>query len=1411
MNKNLHCIPGGKGRGNGSLKRLALALLMIVGAAMPAAKAQTTYVFYNGTYGYLYNDNGTTKSGDLRFDKSSVWTASGTIGGTSRTIQSYTSQQYLGASAGLSNTSSNWQGSNNYLCYRSGRTNYYLKATNATTFTTNSNQNDGNRYYYYTVTIYEGVETFTDFTINSGADVITQTGNYNYGHSNSQYTPAYTDYYFSYNHHYVGSSNNTLDNVNATNVTTGYTWTLSDNAAGYATLTDNTINVTAIPTSDLTLTLTCSVTYQGITKTATKEITLQGAYPPAPTISASGNTVTLSTNAAGTTTIRYTLTGTDPTATTGTVYGGSAFDLSNHSTSPVTIKAVTVRGGVASSVAEHVLTLTLPTPVITTDPSNGEATITCSNTSATVYYTTDGSEPSSTNGTAYTTTITGLAMMNTVKAIAVKTGWNDSPVASALLTIPSSVSGGVVTLNDLEDHNWTYYSGVDASVDDGNYNTNYLGKLYSPNPRNVKITYKANGGAVSIDESDTEFVYYKTIEQIDGAYKYTVISNPFSKRPNGKGFGGWKIKEGADYISGYADEATLPLDAEITLTGLDADYTANCISAEIELEATWVNYNNLTYANNNTITYNVSGGTYETNFLVLNRNVTGTITTTSPVTIMMVEPDGSTDYRGTYTFTGNITPNNNGVTKIEWAKWNPSDNIDATGRNVTIGRGMTVGGTARSIYGTNTTSNGMNQILKIESGYFKEYIGYNAKPSSITKHHVVFGNDYDRASGTNTNLTITNEMRLIQSQLNTVNTTAGVELGIITAKSGQFTTALTHTSAQASANCFYLWDAGSSNTSKGYRKLVIEGGIFWNIGGGMDKSNSTDRVTLELRVKGGEIKGSIYGGGATYDAAGHRLFVFTGGNIGGWIAPGANGIVSNGTSLLYGETFIYIGGTTNVDSKFADYIKIDNSTGGNVFGAGCGYSSTNTRGEVEQGTNVVLADEAFVEHGVYGGGAYGLCKNTETANIYITGGHVGATYDSGFGVSGGVFGGARQNNGGSVNIYMTGGQIDGDIFGGSNHIGVLSGTSTVKMYGGTVNGSLYGGGNGTGDATNISGAVQVSVYGGTIGGAVYGCNNVSGAPQNTVTVDVYGTDPAPSANTYAISQVFGGGNMADYSGTPVVTVHCTDEATPISIGELYGGGNQATVSGTNVTVAAGNIIGAVYGGGRAAAVEGNTLVTVKGGTIRQVYGGNNLSGTIDGTISVNVNKDSDCPMKVGQVYGGGNMAASQVGTITIGCTGTLVSPLADGERYGYDQEGVGAVYGGANNANITGNITLSIVSGIVDSVFGGNNNGGTINGDITVTIAKDGGASCASDWYVGYVYGGGNKAAYTQKTADHPVVNHTAGHVTHNIFGGGKGLTATVTGNPQVTLSGSATVGGNVFGGGDAAEVRGSTKVTLKN
>lgn len=44
----------------------------------------------------------------------------------------------------------------------------------------------------------------------------------------------------------------------------------------------------------------------------------------------------------------------------------------------------------------------------------------------------------------------------------------------------------------------------------------------------------------------------------------------------------------------------------------------------------------------------------------------------------------------------------------------------------------------------------------------------------------------------------------------------------------------------------------------------------------------------------------------------------------------------------------------------------------------------------------------------------------------------------------------------------------------------------------------------------------------------------------------------------------------------------------------------------------------------------------------RVFGGNNLSGTIDGSITVNIQEVGCRPIKIGELYGGGNQAGYSV-------------------------------------------------------------------------------------------------------------------------------------------------------------------------
>ncbi|MBP5327360.1 MAG: chitobiase/beta-hexosaminidase C-terminal domain-containing protein, partial [Bacteroidales bacterium] len=1436
-----------------------------------------------------------------------------------------------------------YRGNNNEnIRYRAGITNtsYYLRLNGTTWQFSTTNNNNG---ALYDVTITPQAAISTNPTIN-GADVLTATGNSTYTATGAAYRAAYTNYYFRTANHYFDENGNSFTGTPA-NATLTYAWNLTDNA--YATVNNSgVVTVTSLPEYDITLTLTVTATATGgtpaapanTTLTATKEITIQGTKPTAPIISVSGTTVTLSTDAIGSTTIRYTLDGTDPTASTGTVYSG-AIDLSGSSTSPVTIKAVTVRSGNASSVAEQEVTLTLPMPVITADAAAGTATISAT-AGTTIHYTTDGSEPT-TSSSSYSSSISGLSPMTTIKAIAVKDGWNNSAVASETLIIPSGVSGDVVTIFDYEDHNWSYYQ-ASGDLPTG-YPTTYLS---SPDPRNVKITYQGgsvnNASAVAISALDGEgqnkMIYYKTLEKsvpgMSGDYPYTVISNPFSKRPrtNGTtgtngfwGFAGWKVISGGEYISEYGDNDVLPLDATIHFVNLPSGNTGN---GAVVFEATWT----AATVKTGTSAQSFTGGTYETNFWVLTGNATAAVTVPANSTMSARYPDGTVST--STNFTRQITAGGNNA-KVEFVNMNSTQNVDAAGYTFTMGRGIVNSGNGGELRGCSSNKACVHTV-KVESGKYASLRNFTSGISSgnSVDQLMILGCDYDRARAVSTasyneKLNVTGSMYVAGTSLDLQRASGALYVRCII-KSGNFlsSVAIDNNYTGAGGTQTYYFSVGNSNTQNaGRRYLVMEGGIIKGIAGGMDEDNdqNTGARAFDLRVRGtAQIDGVVYGAAEYAGARGIRTMVFTGGTINGWIAGGANGTQESG-GALNGTSYLYFGGTARAVCANATANTVMNrAVGGNVFGAGCGNNNNSTAGQVSLGTNVVIADESIIDRGVYGGGSYGY--TTSTSKIFILGGTVngkdggvnGTSYQSS--ITGGVFGGACQNQGGTVNIYMDGGLVKGGVFGGSNSTGTLSGSVTMQINGGQVgtsletanihgggygsatrvsqnveitlgksgqtapgvtvygdvyggsalgyvngtsaadtyhtyvtlnkgiiNGSLYGGALGDGStAANVYGPVQVKVYGGSVrktdangangSGGVYGCNNVNGAPQRAVSVDIYGTDPAPSAEEYALFAVYGGGNAADYTygnGYPKVTVHNCDN----SIEYVYGGGNAAAVSSTDVKIYGGNKIGTVFGGGNgqvtAANVTGNTSVNIYGGTILHVFGGSNTNGTIGGSINVNVNKTGDtdpegsasaCDMIVGEVYGGGNKAASNVGNITIGCTGTLTGDHSDyPENIGVTLEGVGSVYGGANQANISGDITLNINEGIVGNVFGGNNTSGTISGGIAVNIEKNTSPTC--NWYVGNVFGGGNLATYTIPGGKALAVNVLNGTVSGNVYGGGKGNlvdggergnAGKVTGNPTVNIgdnngSHTAIVLGDVYGGGDAADVAGTPAIVIND
>ena len=395
-----------------------------------------------------------------------------------------------------------------------------------------------------------------------------------------------------------------------------------------------------------------------------------------------------------------------------------------------------------------------------------------------------------------------------------------------------------------------------------------------------------------------------------------------------------------------------------------------------------------------------------------------------------------------------------------------------------------------------------------------------------------------------------------------------------------------------------------------------------------------------------------------------------------------------------------------------------------------------------------------------------------------------------------------------------------------------------------------------------------------IGGNVYGCNNTNGAPQHDVTVNVFQTyhteDNSVDGTEFAIANVFGGGNQANYTanGTMKVNVYTCDN----TIGRVFGGGDAAATKGVETDIQGGRF-SQVFGGGNGetgapgANVDGDVNLNIHGGNVGEFYGGSNEHGSIDGRINILADGDGPCGgLTIGDFFCGGNFVDITNDLITtIGCS--------DGESItltnlygGCNQANIGSqanpanvvlnIYGGNYTnvfcgsrgtfdtpANIYGNDTLNLYGGTIENAFGGCNINGNVFGSIVVNDVE---GNCPL--YITNIYGGSNLASY--KPTDHnlksPVVNvaHAKYGIRGNVYGGGKGLPGTeaeVVAYPRVNIGynpdmdeyipqsylrehsdyldihnvdptrPSAIVAGSVFGGGDAAKVIGSTIIYLRN
>ena len=303
-------------------------------------------------------------------------------------------------------------------------------------------------------------------------------------------------------------------------------------------------------------------------------------------------------------------------------------------------------------------------------------------------------------------------------------------------------------------------------------------------------------------------------------------------------------------------------------------------------------------------------------------------------------------------------------------------------------------------------------------------------------------------------------------------------------------------------------------------------------------------------------------------------------------------------------------------------------------------------------------------------------------------------------------------------------------------------------------------------------ALTIRMKGGTVAGAVYGA-------------------AAFAASAGGRKFVFTGGTVNGWIAGGCNGTKTTGGKLDGSTFVYFGGNAKCDSNGSTVTIGAGeatggNIFGA--GSGNKDAGETATVGEVDNSTIviadnaiveRNVYGGGNY-----GYVCAGTNHKSDLYVlggKVnGSVFGGANLQKGQIVNIT----------MKDGEV-------VNNVYGGSNaSGSISGLATINVSGGTVSNVFGGGYGSATMmNSGTQVNIS--GGT------ITGNVYGGGEEGEL-KGSANNAIPNSDAvvtvsGGTVTDVFGagkGGNGHDANVSGNTTVTVSGG-TVNGAVYGGGE--------------
>ena len=698
--------------------------------------------------------------------------------------------------------------------------------------------------------------------------------------------------------------------------------------------------------------------------------------------------------------------------------------------------------------------------------------------------------------------------------------------------------------------------------------------------------------------------------------------------------------------------------------------------------------------------------------------------------------------------------------------------------------------------------------------------------------------------------------------------------------------------------------AGTSNSVVNVIDGIVATAVY---GGCNDQGNITNNINVN--IQGGTLGTSstntvdIFGGGYGKNTS-------TTGDI--TVTFGGTGV----TPVLYGDVYggsaLGVVNNTKDNNAFADHLtKVEILTGtvnGTVFGGGFGQVTGSEIAAHAYGNTKVDVQGGTITTAIYGGcNVNGEVYGSST--VELTGGTVGAS-DTRAQIFGGGFG---QKTKVKRNVTVNFGDLNadqsetpilyGELYGGSAKGDVNTATATANPYttqvnlnNGTitgtntgagnafVNGAAYGGA--LGQTASQGGLIEAKVYGKIyvkVGDGldenakgfatlvdcdVYGCNNAAGCPQDDVYVDVYKTahndnnvvglelteEQAENPIYYAIHQLFGGGNEADFtvSGKKTnVYIHNCDN----TIWRVFGGGNAADVPGVSLRVDGGRCDW-MFGGGNgelgaayaANVTESGVTVAIGGGYIVYLVNGSNMHGTVSGGITESQyegcetlvtnhfcgsNSDDifgdvhgvfNCPSEKRYVnlYGGSNFAQIY-GDIYLDIhAGEFQNVFGGSKGRGGDNPIAASVHKitaedvAAHPDHLTaddigkgGNVYITLTGGAIGNLYGACDINGNVEGVISIIVEEN---DDACSLFLGNVYGGGNHTDYNPSIPANGFESFISPEIKilNGTVGGGFNFDHSTEANPIINTSTTTEIyEGNIFGGGNLGEVVSNPKIII--